>query len=59
VGVYAVSFVAIWLLFLTTMVGNYENPVMFLPMPVALLLVMVLSQNWLQRETTGVQEGTV
>jgi hypothetical protein len=59
VGVYAVSFVAIWLLFLTTLVGNYENPVMFLPMPVALLLAMVLSQNWLQRETTSVQEGTV
>ncbi len=33
--------VALWLLFLTTIQGNWENPVMFLPLPLFCLAVLV------------------
>jgi hypothetical protein len=33
--------VALWVLFLGTIQGNYENPVMFLPLPLFSLAVLV------------------
>lgn len=40
-----VIFVGLWALFLTTKVGNYQNPIMFFPVPLFLILALFLLQR--------------
>jgi hypothetical protein len=56
---YALSLVSIWLLFLTTIEGSYESPLMFLPLPLALLLALVAARSRLQQTSWGLKEGRV
>jgi len=48
-----VSLVGLWWLQLATVVGNQEQPVMFLPWPLALGVVLLLCAPWLWRATRG------
>jgi len=48
-----VSLIGLWWLQLATVVGNQEQPVMFLPWPLALGVVLLLCAPWLWRETRG------
>ena len=45
-----VSFIGLWWLHFATVVGNQEQPVMFIPMPVILGLALLLGQCWLSRD---------
>jgi hypothetical protein len=47
----AVSLVGHWWLHFATVVGNQEQPVMFLPLPLVLGAVLWLGRGWLVRET--------
>lgn len=38
---YVVSTIATWMLFLATIEGDFEHPVMYLPLPIGLLLMLV------------------
>lgn len=49
-AVMLVSFTGLWWLHFATVVGNQEQPVMFIPMPVILGLVLLLGQRWLRRD---------
>ena len=40
-----------WWLHFATVVGNQEQPVMFLPWPLFLGAVLLLGRGWLPRET--------
>lgn len=42
--------VGLWALFLTTVVGKFEHPVVYLPLPFGLLAVFALAPRWLARE---------
>jgi len=44
---YGGSALAIWWLFLGTVVVRYEHPIVYLPLPLGLLLVFVLGRRWL------------
>ncbi len=46
-----VLLVGLWALFLTTLVGKFEHPVVYLPLPFGLLAVFALAPRWLARET--------
>lgn len=46
-GFYGCSALAMWWLFLSTVLVRYEHPLMFLPLPFGLLLVLVLGRRWL------------
>lgn len=46
---YLASFVGLWLLFFQSVQGDYESPVMFLPLPFALIAVFLLARHRLQR----------
>ena len=37
----------LWILFLTTVVGKFEHPVVYLPLPLGLLAVFALARRWL------------
>lgn len=45
-----VLLVGLWALFLTTLVGKFEHPVVYLPLPFGLLAVFALGGRWLARE---------
>jgi len=45
-----VSVVGLWWLHVATVVGNQEQPIMFLPSPLALGLVLMLGRAWLLRD---------
>ena len=45
------SFVGQWWLHFATVVGNQEQPIMFLPWPLALGLVLLVCASWLWSET--------
>lgn len=47
---WAISLVGLWWLHFATVVGNQEQPVMFLPAPLALGLVLILGYKWLIRD---------
>ncbi len=49
-AVEVLSLVGLWVLFLTTLVGKFEHPVVYLPLPFGLLTVFVLAPRWLVRE---------
>jgi hypothetical protein len=46
---YGLSLAGFWVLFLTTIEGNFENPIMYLPMSIGLLLALVAGRHWLQQ----------
>ncbi len=46
-GLLALTLVGNWWLHLSTVVGNQEQPILFIPWPVGLLLVLVLARRWL------------
>lgn len=48
---YFLSGAGMWALFLGTLRGNAENPVMFLPLPIGLFIVLVWGRSFLQRKT--------
>jgi hypothetical protein len=50
-AVMLVSFVGLWWLHYATVVGNQEQPVMFLPWPLALGIVLLVGASWLRGET--------
>ena len=50
-AILVVSFVGLWWLQFATVVVNQEQPVMFLPWPLALGAVLLLGAPWLWRET--------
>lgn len=43
--------VGFWVLFAATVVGNYEHPIMYLPLPIGLWLIFVAAQPHLTRLT--------
>jgi hypothetical protein len=43
--------VGFWILFAATVVGNYEHPIMYLPLPIGLWLIFVAAQPCLTRLT--------
>jgi hypothetical protein len=43
--------VGFWILFATTVVGNYEHPIMYLPLPIGLWLIFVTAKPHLTRPT--------
>ena len=43
--------VGFWLLFAVTVVGNYEHPIMYLPLPISLWLIFVSAKSHLTRLT--------
>ncbi|MEW5869524.1 MAG: glycosyltransferase family 87 protein [Chloroflexota bacterium] len=45
-----VSLVGLWWLHIATVVGNQEQPFMFIPMPVVLGLVLLLGYRWLRHD---------
>ncbi len=49
-ALFAICSIALWALFLTTISGNEENPVLFLPLPL-LSVTMLLWQTWGGRPT--------
>jgi hypothetical protein len=62
IGVGALE-VGLWALFLVTIKGNWENPVMFLPLPLLSLIVLVgieVQRRWVrnQDEASGEPDGT-
>jgi hypothetical protein len=55
-AVLPISLAGLWWLHFATVVGNAEQPIMFVPYPLALGLALVLGKNWLLRDaqTAGV-----
>jgi hypothetical protein len=47
---YGASLAGFWLLFLTTIAGNFENPIMYLPLSIGLLTALLVGRKWVQRE---------
>lgn len=45
-----VSFVGLWWLHYATVVGNQEQPILFIPSPLALGLVLLLGYRWLMND---------
>lgn len=45
-----VSLVGLWWLHFATVIGNQEQPVMFIPAPLVLGLVLILGYKWLMRD---------
>ena len=43
--------VGFWLLFAVTVAGNYEHPIMYLPLPIGLWLIFVSGKSHLTRLT--------
>ena len=43
--------VGFWILFAATVTGNYEHPIMYLPLPIGLWLIFVVAQPHLTRLT--------
>jgi hypothetical protein len=43
-GITAVIIIGLWLLFLNTLSGDYENQIMFLPLPFLSLLILIVSE---------------
>jgi len=43
--------VGFWILFATTVAGNYEHPIMYLPLPIGLWLIFVAAKPYLTRLT--------
>ncbi|NIM95717.1 MAG: DUF2029 domain-containing protein, partial [Anaerolineales bacterium] len=50
-GVLALFFVVLWILFLSTVDGNLESPVMYLPFPIVLLFFLWWIRWWATRPT--------
>ena len=55
-GCWLVSFVGLWWLHFATVVGNQEQPVMFLPVPLVLGLALLLGYRWLVRDVQASPE---
>ena len=51
---YTVSFGGLWLLFLTTVRGDYEAPVVFLPAPTLLFLVALFARSRIEQAPTAI-----
>jgi hypothetical protein len=45
-----VSFASLWWLHFATVVGNQEQPIMFIPIPVVVGLVLLVGYGWLRRD---------
>lgn len=45
-----VLLVGLWTLFLSTLVGKFEHPAVYLPLPFGLLAIFALAPRWLARE---------
>jgi hypothetical protein len=43
--------VGFWVLFAATVAGNYEHPIMYLPLPIGLWLIFVATKSYLTRMT--------
>ena len=50
---YVLSGAALWVLFLATVTGDYEHPIMYLPLPLGLLLFLVWARAALPRGPDG------
>lgn len=46
----ALTLVSHWWLHLATVIGNQEQPVVFIPWPVGLLIVLLAARGWLRRD---------
>lgn len=51
IGLWLVSLVGMWWLHFSTVIGNQEQPIMYLPVPLASGLVLIFGYNWLMRDT--------
>jgi hypothetical protein len=52
-GIEAALLVGQWAIFLTTIQGNYETALVYLPLPCGLLVVFALVRQWLVGAGTG------
>jgi len=50
---YGLSTVALWWLFLATVVDRFEHPIVYLPLPLGLQLVFVAGRRWLVSADSG------
>jgi len=48
---FVLSGIGTWVLFLATIDGNAENPIMFLPLPIGLFIMLLWGRNILQHES--------
>jgi hypothetical protein len=46
---YALSFVTLWVLFMTTIVDRFEHPIVYLPLPLGLAALLLLARSSLQQ----------
>ena len=51
IAFYSLSTVTMWGLFLSTIEGDFEHPVMYLPLPIGLLLMLVWARIAVPLET--------
>jgi hypothetical protein len=50
----ALSFLGLWWLHFATVVGNQEQPIMFIPYPLILAVVLLFARRWLLRDALQV-----
>ena len=50
-----VSLVGLWWLHFATVIGNQEQPVMFIPLPLAIGLVLIMGYQWLLRDAVNLK----
>jgi hypothetical protein len=55
IGLQVVGFISLWWLFISTVQGNQEQPIMFVPLPVVLALVLGLGYRWLIEDNRQAQ----
>ncbi len=55
---YLLSIIGLWALFLGTVEGKFEHPIMYLPLPVGLFIAFIWAREALQRVTTGICHET-
>ncbi|MCP4424842.1 MAG: DUF2029 domain-containing protein [Chloroflexi bacterium] len=51
-----IVWVGLWALFLGTISGDYENPILFLPLPFLSLLILILQEIWQRRQSAETHE---
>jgi hypothetical protein len=50
---YVVSIVVIWVLFVSTVVGRFEHPIVYLPLPIGLFILFVAARKTLEAAPPG------
>ena len=50
---YLVSIVAVWALFLSTVAGKFEHPIVYLPLPIGLFVLLVAARKTLEAALPG------